>query len=131
MGSQVRILVLTENNVAVDALLPEHGLSLWIEVDDRRILFDTGQGPALEHNARALGLDLSDATDVVLSHGHYDHGGGLAHALRVNREARVFAHPGCTIRRYSHKSDAEIRSIGLDADTVDCLRARATWSAAP
>ena len=67
----------------VDALagpeyMPEFGLSLFIASDSRRILFDTGAGEALLPNATRMGLDLDSATDIVLSHGHYDHTGGLA-----------------------------------------------------
>ena len=56
----------------------EFGLSLFIETNGRRILFDTGAGEALIPNAARMGLDLNSATDIVLSHGHYDHTGGLA-----------------------------------------------------
>jgi len=56
-------------------LCGEHGLSLWIENAETCVLFDTGQGLALPHNARALNVDL-DSADAVLSHGHYDHTGG-------------------------------------------------------
>jgi 7,8-dihydropterin-6-yl-methyl-4-(beta-D-ribofuranosyl)aminobenzene 5'-phosphate synthase len=131
MTLPVRLLVLTEDTAASKELQPEHGLSLWIEVDGRRILFDTGQGPALVHNAEVLGVDLSEATDIVLSHGHYDHGGGLAHVLGINRTARVFAHPGCTIRRFSKKTRGPARSIGLAREVVESLRPRATWVSQP
>ena len=58
--------------------MSEFGLSLFIEANGRRILFDTGAGEALLPNAARMGLDLNSATDIVLSHGHYDHTGGLA-----------------------------------------------------
>jgi len=76
-GPDIRITVVVENTVHRRDLLGEHGLAFWIETDGRRILFDTGQGMALAHNANALGLDLSTVDTVVLSHGHYDHTGGL------------------------------------------------------
>ena len=58
--------------------MPEFGLSLFIEANGRRILFDTGAGEALLPNAARTGIELNSTTDLVLSHGHYDHTGGLA-----------------------------------------------------
>ena len=66
------------DTIAEPGYMPEFGLSLFIESDDRRILFDTGAGEALIPNAVRMGIDLNSATDIVLSHGHYDHTGGLA-----------------------------------------------------
>ena len=76
----VQISLVLDNITPLD-LINEHGFSVWIEANDQRILFDTGQGMALEHNAQRLGVDLSQATALVLSHGHYDHTWGLAHYL--------------------------------------------------
>ena len=73
-----RITVLVEDSVAGRGLLAEHGLALWLERQNQRILFDTGQGQVLTHNAQHLGISLSEADSIVLSHGHYDHIGGLA-----------------------------------------------------
>jgi 7,8-dihydropterin-6-yl-methyl-4-(beta-D-ribofuranosyl)aminobenzene 5'-phosphate synthase len=131
MGPSALLRVLAENGVAREDLLPEHGLSVWLEVDGRRILFDTGQGPALRHNAEAIGVDLREATDVVLSHGHYDHGGGLAFVLSVNSRARVYAHPACTIRRFSRKGAGVSHAIGLAPAVVDALGPRAVWVTSP
>ena len=64
------------------------------ERGDEKILFDTGQGYALVHNARILGIDLALIRKVVLSHGHNDHTGGLAEFLRVGDGREVYAHPG-------------------------------------
>lgn len=58
--------------------MSEFGLSLFIEANGRRILFDTGAGEALIPNAVRMGIDLDSATEIILSHGHYDHTGGLA-----------------------------------------------------
>ena len=127
----MRVRVLTENTVAEGVPVAEHGLSLWIEAGDRRVLFDTGQGEALPANAEALGVDLTQTTDIVLSHGHYDHGGGLLHALQSSPHARVFAHPMCTIRRFAVRPGAKARDIGLDPATVAALKARATWVSRP
>ena len=86
-NSRIRITVLVENCVRQRGLLAEHGLAFWIEAGGRQILFDTGQGMVLRHNARELGFDLSAADAVVLSHGHYDHTGGLQAELDSFRRA--------------------------------------------
>ena len=66
------------DTIAEAGYMPEFGLSLFIEANGRRILFDTGAGGALVPNAARMGIELNSATDLVLSHGHYDHTGGLA-----------------------------------------------------
>lgn len=95
---QVTILV---DNQAGEGLVSEHGLSMWIETEDKRILFDTGQGTALEHNVRVLGIDLGTADFLVLSHGHYDHTGGIPRVLQQARNSSVYCHPGVVQARYS------------------------------
>jgi len=94
----IRITVLVDDRGA-DGLCAEHGLSLWIEADGRRILFDTGQGRALFRNAPRLGAQLKDADGIVLSHGHYDHTGGVAEVLKIAAAARLVLHPGAVIPR--------------------------------
>ncbi|MBN1157930.1 MAG: MBL fold metallo-hydrolase [Bacteroidales bacterium] len=86
----MRITTLCENLTYQAGLLAEHGLSLLIEINSKKILFDTGQGNALIHNARILGIDLNDVDDVVISHGHYDHVGGLKTFSEMNGKARVY-----------------------------------------
>jgi len=66
------------DTLANPGYMSEFGLSLFIEANGRIILFDTGAGEALIPNAARMGLDLDAATDIVLSHGHYDHTGGFA-----------------------------------------------------
>jgi len=90
-----RITTLVENAVAQSgqALLAEHGLSFYIEAGDRKILFDTGQNLAISNNARVLGIDLNQIDTVVLSHGHYDHSGGLQSVLASNKDFTLYGHP--------------------------------------
>ena len=84
-----KISVLVDNN-AQEGLASEHGLSLLIESGDRRVLFDTGQGGALRSNAAKMGVDLSKLDAIVLSHGHYDHTGGLKDCAG---NTPVYCHP--------------------------------------
>jgi 7,8-dihydropterin-6-yl-methyl-4-(beta-D-ribofuranosyl)aminobenzene 5'-phosphate synthase len=90
-----KITTLCENNVAQSGkrLMGEHGLSFYIEADNRRILFDTGQDLGISNNAKVLGIDLSRIDTVVLSHGHYDHSGGLKTLLDCNSDFTLYAHP--------------------------------------
>ena len=86
----MKITVLAENTTADGRLGKEHGLSLYIEGCGRRILFDMGQSDLFARNAQALGVDLAAVDVAVLSHGHYDHGGGLARFLALNGHAPVW-----------------------------------------
>lgn len=85
----MRITVLTENTSAC-GLPAEHGLSLYIEAAGKKLLFDTGQSTLFAENAARLGVDLSTVELCVLSHGHYDHGGGLSKFLELNKTAPVY-----------------------------------------
>jgi 7,8-dihydropterin-6-yl-methyl-4-(beta-D-ribofuranosyl)aminobenzene 5'-phosphate synthase len=100
MSDQVKITVLVDNQ-AGEGLAAEHGLSLWIEAKTTRILFDTGQGGALAANARNLGISLDQTDVLILSHGHFDHTGGIPHVLEHAGEIEVYSHPAVIQPRYS------------------------------
>ncbi|SDB93211.1 MBL fold metallo-hydrolase [Williamwhitmania taraxaci] len=87
----MRIVTLIENVVNGGTLQAEHGLSLYIETENKKILFDVGQSGLFLKNAQKLGVDISDVDCLVLSHGHYDHTGGLYPFLEINSKAKVFA----------------------------------------
>ncbi len=111
---KAKITVLSENSVIKPGgLIGEHGFSALVERGGERILFDTGQGYALFHNARHMGIDLSTVRKVVLSHGHNDHTGGLAEFLRVGPSRDVFAHPGIFNPRYREVPDGPPKPIGM------------------
>lgn len=87
----MRIVTLIENLVYGQGLVAEHGLSVYIETEHRKILFDTGQSSLFLQNAQRLGVEIEDIDSLVLSHGHYDHTGGLYPFLEKNSKAKVYA----------------------------------------
>lgn len=106
----MKLLTLTENTSCREDLTPQHGLSLYIETGSRRVLFDSGQSRVLLDNAEALGVALSTVDTAVLSHGHYDHGGGLPAFLEVNRQAPVYV----SDRAFGAFYHGPERYVGLD-----------------
>ena len=97
----IRITTLSENTAGLPGLLAEWGLSILVETDDLKILFDTGASISVPHNASILGLDLSTIDNIVLSHGHYDHTGGLKEVLKhVGKPVEIIAHPDIWAKKY-------------------------------
>lgn len=86
----MKIVTLMENTACREDLCFEHGLSLYIETETHKILFDAGQSAAFAENAARLGVDLREVDFAVLSHGHYDHSGGLGRFLEINEKAPVY-----------------------------------------
>lgn len=102
----MKLTVLTDN-VAGPGFLAEHGLSYLIEVKGKAILFDTGSTDVFLENGRRLGLDIPSTIDeIVLSHGHWDHGNGL----RFLKNKTLIAHPDAFMKRYRQRNNS---SIGL------------------
>jgi len=97
----MRIITLIENIVYKPNLLGEHGLSFFIETDNRKILFDTGQSGAFIHNAEQLGIDIKEIDSLVLSHGHNDHTGGLYAFLALNTKAKVYCKRELFYKKYN------------------------------
>jgi 7,8-dihydropterin-6-yl-methyl-4-(beta-D-ribofuranosyl)aminobenzene 5'-phosphate synthase len=113
----MKLWVLTENT-AKDGFSAEHGLSLYIETNGLRILFDAGQSAVFAENARKLGVDLRCVDIAILSHGHYDHGGGLAHFLQLNTTAPVYL----SRHAFEPHHNAQGKDIGLNPALLDCDR---------
>lgn len=103
------ITVLMEDTCGNPQCAYEHGLSLYIETGKHRILMDTGASDKTWENARQLGVDLSKADMVVLSHGHYDHSGGLLSFRGMNQEAVVYMQKSALFDYYHGD-----RYIGID-----------------
>lgn len=105
-----RISILCENTVgSLAGTMGEHGFSALIEPSDGDpLLFDTGQGLTLLHNAGRMNKDLSKVQKVVISHGHYDHSGGLLPLLHAFGPLQVYGHPGIFKPRYRVKETGEL-----------------------
>lgn len=116
----MKITVLIENTTADPDLQCEHGLSLYIETGDHRILFDMGQSAAFADNAEKMGVDLCAVDLAVLSHGHYDHGGGIFRFLEINKKAPLYLSAYALEPHYngSHKD------IGLDRPLLEQEKVR-------
>lgn len=114
----MKIYTLMENTPYNDDFLYEHGLSLYIETENHRILFDSGQTDGFAENAEKLGIDLENADMMILSHGHYDHGGGLRRFLKINKTAPVYLSRYAFEPHFSGKS----KYIGLDTSLAKCDR---------
>ena len=108
----MKIVTLLENTACREDLTAEHGLSLYIETGEHKILFDAGQTGAFADNAEKLGVDLGKAEFAVLSHGHNDHGGGLGRFLEINETAKIY------VNRYAFEPhyNASEKYIGLDPE---------------
>ena len=116
----VHLTILAENTVYRGGLRAEHGFSVWVEAYEKKILFDTGQSDLLLHNAEALGIDLAQADAIVLSHGHYDHVGGLDRVLDLAPRANVYLHPLAIEPKFS-ASKGTTHEIGITSALRDRL----------
>ena len=96
----IRIVVLLENTKESLKLKSKHGLSLYIETQKHKILFDMGPNDLFIKNAEALGIDVSDIDIAVISHGHIDHCGGLKYFLQKNKKAKIYIRPQAIEKHY-------------------------------
>lgn len=110
----IRVTSLVENTTKDSKFETEHGLSLYIETPNHHILFDMGQSDLFAKNAQKLGIDLTKVDIAILSHGHYDHGGGLKTFLEINQTASVYLNEFAFEPHY-HGNE---RYIGLDTSLL-------------
>jgi len=109
---EMRVVTLCENSAGLRReVLAEHGFSAYVECGDYRMIFDAGQTTTAVHNASVLGIDLG-GFPIALSHGHYDHTGGLVSLLEKTGPVTVYAHPDVFASRYSQRGGA-LRQIGI------------------
>jgi len=126
MGEEVRITILSENTSGRQDLSAEYGLSVWIEADGAGILFDTGSAGAFESNAARLGVDLSEAAHLVLSHGHFDHTGGIPLALKHSPRMLIHLHPDSIRPKYLSDGRGKTVYIGMAEQSRQVLEEKSS-----
>ena len=117
----MKIITLVENTCGREGCIAEHGLSLYIETAKHKLLLDAGQTDAVVKNAEVLGIDLSAVDTVILSHGHYDHSGGIMPFSQVNKTAQIIMQ-----RRASEPHYNGEKYIGINRDILSLPNVRLT-----
>jgi 7,8-dihydropterin-6-yl-methyl-4-(beta-D-ribofuranosyl)aminobenzene 5'-phosphate synthase len=131
---KLHITTLSENTASMGNFLAEWGLSILVETETNRILLDTGANYSAVYNAESLGIDLGTIDKIILSHGHYDHTGGLRDLLRKRKkEIEIIAHPDIWQVKYHRRKEDPERFIGIpfQREELECLGARFFLSREP
>ena len=124
----MRIVNLIENTEGRSECLYEHGLSFYIETEGHKALLDLGQTDHSIRNAKALGVDLKAVDTVVLSHGHYDHSGGIIPFTKINSNAVIYMQSSAGGDYYADDGESagndRYRYIGIDKDILKLPQTR-------
>jgi len=126
--------MLVENSVAGRSVRAEHGLSYFIRTGRHCLLFDTGQSELLRDNAREIGISLEAVECIALSHGHYDHAGGLSAVRTLAPGARLFLHPAALAPRFAGNPDGTSRAVGIPEPSLHAIQnagERVVWTTRP
>ncbi|MBO8158333.1 MBL fold metallo-hydrolase [Thermosyntropha sp.] len=107
-----KITILVENTTPVPGLTGEYGFAALIERNEKKYLFDTGSKDALFNNARFLGIDLNEVSELIISHGHFDHTGAVLPLVRDYQIKKIYAHSGIFVSRPVFLGDGNFREIG-------------------
>lgn len=118
MVINMKIVCLIENTPGSRDCLHEHGLSFYIETLKHKILVDTGASEAFLYNAERLGIDLTAVDTVILSHGHYDHSGGILPFIKINPNAKIYMQKSAGGDYFSIRKEGETY-IGIDKKILD------------
>ncbi|HOP47402.1 MAG TPA: MBL fold metallo-hydrolase [Desulfobacteraceae bacterium] len=113
MNHKRKVTVVVENTAGENGIIPEHGICFWIETGDSYVIFDTGQGGVLLNNASVMGIPLEKVGHIVLSHGHYDHTGGLRAVLPVSSNPKLYAHPSAFQPKFACNLYGQSNFIGM------------------
>ncbi len=109
----MRIANLIEDTKGTSGCLYEHGLSFYIETEHHKLLLDTGATDAFIKNAESKGIKLAEVDTVIISHGHYDHAGGVLAFAKLNPNATVYIHKNAIGEFYNLKN-GQTKYIGMD-----------------
>lgn len=110
----MKITVLLENTCGREGCTAKHGLSFYIETETHRLLMDTGPDDTLLDNAQVLGIDLQKIEMVIISHGHYDHAGGVLPFAKVNPQVEIIMQESAVLPHYNGS-----RYIGIDPEIAN------------
>jgi 7,8-dihydropterin-6-yl-methyl-4-(beta-D-ribofuranosyl)aminobenzene 5'-phosphate synthase len=130
MINRLTITQLVENRAGAPGLLGEHGVAFFIEADGHCLLFDTGQGLALRHNADQLGIPMKSLEAIILSHGHYDHAGGLSEALEMTGSVDLYLHPQALTPKFN-RNGRDIGAPLADAAKLTALVRKLFYTQGP
>ncbi|HOK88135.1 MAG TPA: MBL fold metallo-hydrolase [Fervidobacterium sp.] len=127
-AKRMRVQVLIENVVYSRNLVAEHGLSLLVQrtgmndMQNDKLLIDTGQSGGFLRNAKSMGIEIRQIGKAVLSHGHYDHTGGVRALLEENKNVQVYARKGILDKKYAIRRNGEVEEIGFDSGVYDVYK---------
>lgn len=115
----MKITMLSENTSISPDFTSEHGLSILIQTKSAVLLFDTGASGAFVKNAEKMDADISKVTHLVISHGHYDHGGGIDTFIQKNDQASIFIREEAFGGQYAKRASGDIEYVGLSEHLVN------------
>lgn len=108
------IKMLMENTAISEDFFSEHGLSIYIETNDSKIIFDVGASDLFLKNAKKMNVDIADIDYAIISHGHYDHGGGLKSFLDENKKGKIFLKDNAFEKHYAMRLNNNMEFIGIE-----------------
>lgn len=122
----IKISILVDNSSYIPSVGCEHGFACWIEIDEHRVLFDTGASNLIRQNATYLGINLEDINAIIISHGHYDHTGGLPYIWGSSRIVPLYLHPFALTNRYRISQNI-VKDIGIPLHVKELINNNISW----
>lgn len=118
----MKIINLIENTKGCKGCLAEHGLSFYVETEGHRLVIDAGATDAFLENAERLGVNVRETDLMILSHGHYDHAGGIPELVKINPDIRILMQKPA-VEEYYHQKDDTFRYIGIPQSIRELVQA--------